>query len=213
MKNIKLKQIILGSFLVSNCLILFSIKQCLPQLKMPIIGVSLFPFWFLPLILIIFLFPLKISFCFLFLYCLLQVVLFDFSSYLGVYNLIPNNFNKNQVIFFMILTGSIIPIMSFFLISLFYHKNKNILFIFFIFFIISLFQSLSKTFNGYYIYFNVIQDIIKNKFKALTTFFYFSPFSFIFLLNLIPILISDLLLFFIFLFSKKIIIQLSEFFQ
>ncbi|MBP3059510.1 hypothetical protein FEF22_001805 [Texas Phoenix palm phytoplasma] len=224
-KNINLKQITLGAFLISLCLILSQLNFLLPfRIKMPIVYSNFWVFWHFPLFIVCFLFKFRHAFIIIIIYFILDTFTYSLPRYIiyndwfNLMNNLKKNFTKdNYNLTLNILLGSFVPILSYVILCLsFKNKEKESILnkktILFLIFLILL-QSISRTLNGYIVFFYRIKNLLENNYNLNNNGLKFflnilknhniKSFFVLWILNIIPIITSNLINFILLLSMKK----------
>ncbi|MFR0367734.1 hypothetical protein [Candidatus Phytoplasma palmae] len=215
-KNINLKQITLGALLISLCLILSQLNFLIPfKIKMPIVYSNFWVFWHFPLFIVCFLFKFRNALLIIIIYFVLDTFTYSLPRYIiyndwfHLMNNLKKNFTKdNYNLTLSILFGSLIPILSYVLLSLNFNNNKEQKYFFnkktvlFLFFVILL-QSISRTLNGYFVFFYRIKTLLENNYNLNNNWMNFflnilknhniKSFFILWILNIIPIITSNLI--------------------
>ncbi|MDO8054129.1 hypothetical protein OC707_01530 ['Opuntia sp.' phytoplasma] len=193
-----IKQVILGSNLISISWVLFNLNKYsfLSQInKIPIINSNLWLFWHLPLFFLGFFLNINYVILFCFVYIFIECSFYSMSSYLAAYEYLKSNYNffiSDRFVFVIsnITFGSFIPNLFVLISCMLNHRyvNKKRIFIFGFFSIVL--QSSSRILNGYLNYW----DIIKINFCRYN-YIYSDRFINIFFcfFNIIPIIINNVI--------------------
>jgi hypothetical protein len=206
-EKMDLKKITLGANLIAIAFFLAQINQkflsnsLFSFKKMPIVGAQFWVFWYFPLLVLTFLFSFKHALTFLLIYLFIDGVFYSSWQYLQIYNSFQNMFvdNSTTIIIKNIIFGTCIPILSYTLVSFLKIGDNNYKKIFLVFIIIILIQSISRTINGY-IWLKVIKNqlfthqspfcnFIKTFFNCTTG----KSFFILWVLNVIPIMTSNII--------------------
>ncbi|MDO8060233.1 hypothetical protein [Candidatus Phytoplasma citri] len=191
-----IKQVILGSNLISISWVLFNLNKYsfLSNInKIPIIDSNLWLFWHLPLFFLGFFLNINYLILFCFVYIFIECSFYSMPSYLATYEYLKSNYNffiSNRFFFVIsnITFGSLIPNLFVLISCMLNHRyvNKKRIFIFGFFSIVL--QSISRILNGYLNYW----DIIKINFYRYN-YIYSDRFINIFFcfFNIIPIIINN----------------------
>ncbi|WAN63677.1 hypothetical protein RS022_08900 [Candidatus Phytoplasma rubi] len=219
-KNIQLTKIILSSLIISTSLVLFQINLVYLSKtnfnKMPIVRSNYWNFWHLPLIFLCLFFSLRDVLFFIFVYIVADIILYSLPQYLMSIQWIPDR--GPMTIAFLVFYGTFIPILAYIFIAIFMDLRKNnYKKIIICFILIVLLQSISRVLSGYlYWYEGIKKEILKTDCKILLNCFKdaskIMQFMVIWLLNLIPVLISNIVNFILFFLIKKRVIKTYDFY-
>jgi hypothetical protein len=214
-KNIQLKKIILASLIISVSLVLFQINSVYLSKtnfnKMPIVRSNYWNFWHLPLIFLCLFFSLRDALFFIFVYIVTDISLYSLPQYLLSIQWIPDR--GPMTIAFLVFYGTFIPILAYIFIAIFMDLRKNnYKKIIICFILIVLLQSISRGLSGYlYWYEGIKKEISKTDCEILFNWFKdtsrIMQFMLIWVLNLIPVLISNMANFIVFFLIKKRVIK------
>ncbi|MDO8064091.1 hypothetical protein [Candidatus Phytoplasma bonamiae] len=193
-----IKQLILGSNLISISWVLFNLNKysVLSKInKIPVINSNLWLFWHLPLFFLGFFLNINYLILFWFIYIFIDCFFYSVPSYLVTYEYLKINYNfcisdKYFFVISNIVFGSFIPNL-FLLISCllnYRYVNKKRIFIFGL--LIIILQSISRILNGYLNYW----DIIKITFYRYNYFYSDFVINILFCcFNIIPIIINGII--------------------
>ncbi|MFP7699759.1 MAG: hypothetical protein ACLTFB_02450 [Candidatus Phytoplasma pyri] len=196
-KLINLRKIIIVSLLITLSFVLdiFSKYIYISNIMVPILRIKFFIIAGIPLMLMVIILEFRYAFLGIIIYsliCFLNIL--PGSSYLFETFGHLSGFSRSQWIFLNALTNFFIPCLSYLFLSFSYKKNinnfsKNIYQIFLCLLLMIFFQVISKTFNGYYLYFDIIKQNLNLPKKD-------HIFLIILCLNLVPNLTMNLFNFF-----------------
>ncbi|MGI3136023.1 MAG: hypothetical protein ACN23H_00335 [Candidatus Phytoplasma vitis] len=223
-KNIQLTKIILASLIISTSLVLFQINQVYLSKtnfnKMPIVRSNYWNFWHLPLIFLCLFFSLRDALFFIFVYIVADISLYSLPQYLMSIQWIPDTDRGPMTIAFLVFYGTFIPILAYIFIAIFMDLRKNnYKKIIICFILIVLLQSISRGLSGYLYWYKGIKDALEQKqnwkiLSILSNWFQddskIMQFMVIWLLNLIPVLISNIANFIVFFLIKKRVIKIYD---
>ncbi|MDV3168039.1 MAG: hypothetical protein Q8781_00675 [Candidatus Phytoplasma stylosanthis] len=208
-----LRKIVLGSILISLALVLSQINNLFIKnisfIKMPLSQVPFWAFWYLPIIIICVFFSFNYSLFFVSIYIIIFSYFYSLPNYIKVISLFKdkkmNIETRFYFIFIMELFGTFFPLFSYLFLSLFkfsffQKKFKKILFCFIL---IILIQSISRTRVGW-IWINFYGSKLQTNSNII-------KFLFVFIFNIIPVFISNLINFILLFFIKSRIVEIYNF--
>ncbi|AYJ01021.1 hypothetical protein CWO85_00495 [Candidatus Phytoplasma ziziphi] len=214
-KNIQLTKILLASLVISVSLVLFQINSVYldKKFKMPIIYSNYWNFWHLPLIFLCLFFSLKDTLFFLFVYMILDISLYSWPKYaMSIPYMLDKSGGATKTTAFLVFYGNFIPVLAYIFIAIFMDLRKNnFKKIIMCFILIVLVQSISRGLSGYLYWYNdIIKTLQKNNYTKLLNWLQDTPkmqFMTIWVLNLIPVLTSNITNFIVFFIIKKRVIK------